>query len=214
MPLAFDKLLTKQRCIAGACPRRASRSSSSPHRMALGWKPPVVLSRCVRDRAMGLQLVDESAAGGTPLPKRSNTISELLVKRTSGPGSHGRHSGRGALPIVEIRPKEGAYTLPDKYTVGATNYLLSARWTRPPPDASRLNRGQRLPRHRGRDYARVDRMIVRPDGEPGGVGNQHAARHTETSLFPRRRPRWGLTFRGCCSAMAWTGAAGAPAPSR
>jgi D-alanine-D-alanine ligase len=213
--LAFDKLLTKQRCIAaGLSTPRFTLVKSPSTGWPLGWKPPVVLKPLRQGSSVGLQLVDDVGRWRDALAEAFKHDSELLVEENV----LGREVTVGILageplPIVEIRPKEGAYTYLNKYTVGATDYLCPAPMD---PTATRRIQITAVSAYRaigGRDYARVD-LIVRPDGEPVVLEINTLPGMTETSLFPKAAAALGIDFPGLCQRMVEQVLRRTPAPSR
>jgi len=200
--LAFDKLLTKQRCIAAGLPTPRftlvrSRSTGWP----IGWKPPVVVKPLRQGSSVGLQFVEDVGRWRDALAEGLKHDSELLVEeRVLGREVTVGILGGEALPIVEIRPKEGGYDYRNKYTAGATDYLCPA-----PLDASATRRIQvtAVSVYRaigGRDYARVD-LMVRPDGEPVILEVNTLPGMTETSLFPKAAAALGIGLPQLCQRM-------------
>ena len=108
--------------------------------------------------------------------------------------------GEWALPIVEVRPKAGAYDYTNKYTAGRTEYRGPA-----PCDASIT---ASIPRAAlaafravgGRDYARVD-VMVRGGGQPVVLEVNTLPGMTETSLLPKAAAAAGINFEGLCDRM-------------
>jgi D-alanine-D-alanine ligase len=105
-----------------------------------------------------------------------------------------------ALPVVEIRPKQGAYDYANKYTVGATEYFCPA-----PFDAATTARIQQAALGAfqavgGRDYARVD-IMVRSPGEPVVLEVNTLPGMTETSLLPKAAAAAGLSYAELCQRM-------------
>jgi D-alanine--D-alanine ligase len=104
------------------------------------------------------------------------------------------------LPVVEIRPKAGAYDYRNKYTVGATEYLCPA-----PFDEATTKQLQTaaLGAFRAvgcRDYARVD-VMVRPSGEPVVLEVNTLPGMTETSLLPKAAAAAGISYSELCERM-------------
>jgi D-alanine-D-alanine ligase len=108
--------------------------------------------------------------------------------------------GGVALPLVEIKPKAGAYDYRNKYTVGATEYLCPA-----PFDEATTKRVQDagLAAFRavgGRDYARVD-VMVRANGDPIVLEVNTLPGMTETSLLPKAAAAAGIPYAELCERM-------------
>ena len=98
------------------------------------------------------------------------------------------------LGLVEIRPREGAYTFEAKYTPGATDFAIPAEI--PSEAADRLEEtaltAYRILGCSG--YARVD-TIVR-DGVPQVIDVKTIPGFTETSTFPLAAEAAGVSFEG------------------
>ena len=105
-----------------------------------------------------------------------------------------------ALPLVEIRPKAGAYDYRNKYTVDATEYLCPA----PLDEAVTLSvQAAALAAFRavgGREYARVD-VMVRASGEPVVLEVNTLPGMTETSLLPKAAAAAGIGYPELCERM-------------
>ena len=108
--------------------------------------------------------------------------------------------GGEALPIVEVRPRQGGYDYQNKYTSGRTEYFCPASF-----DAATAQRIQQaaLAAFRavgGRDYGRVD-VIARPGGDPVVLEVNTLPGMTETSLLPKAAAAAGMSFPELCQRM-------------
>ena len=200
--IAFDKVLTKQRCIQAGIPTARFLALDSPKASwPLGWQPPVVLKPVRQGSSVGLQFVERVADWNVALTEAfRHDTHVLLEERILGPEATVGILGDEALPVVEIRPKQGAYDYRNKYTVGATEYFCPA-----PFDASATARIQAagLGAFRaigGRDYARVD-VMVREDGQPVVLEVNTLPGMTETSLLPKAAAAAGLSYADLCQRM-------------
>jgi D-alanine-D-alanine ligase len=200
--VAFDKVLTKQRCLANGVPTSPFVVLTDPAAAwPAGWQPPVVLKPVRQGSSVGLHFVESpdqlAAALGSALEFDSEVLMEQQVL--------GREATVGiledrALPVVEVEPKQGVLDYNNKYTKGATNYYCPGRF-----DARTTERIQAaaLGAFRavgGRDYARVD-VMVRPDGSPVVLEVNTLPGMTETSLLPKAAALVGLDFPALCSKM-------------
>ena len=121
--IAFDKVLTKQRCVAAGVPTAkylVVESARTP--WPLGWQPPVVVKPVRQGSSVGLHFVDRVADWPGALAEALRYDSQLLVEERIV----GRETTVGildgtALPVVEVRPKTGSYDYQTKYTAGATD---------------------------------------------------------------------------------------------
>jgi D-alanine-D-alanine ligase len=151
--------------------------------------------------SVGLQFVERVADWNAALTEAfRHDTHVLLEERILGPEATVGILGDEALPVVEIRPKQGAYDYRNKYTVGATEYFCPA-----PFDASATARIQAagLGAFRaigGRDYARVD-VMVRADGQPVVLEVNTLPGMTETSLLPKAAAAAGLSYADLCQRM-------------
>jgi D-alanine-D-alanine ligase len=104
------------------------------------------------------------------------------------------------LPVVEVRPRQGAYDYATKYTAGAAEYLCPAPF--PAVVTGRIQEAG-LGAFRavgGRDYARVD-VMVSASGEPVVLEVNTLPGMTETSLLPKAAAAAGLDYGGLCQRM-------------
>lgn len=205
--LAFDKVLTKQRLLACGVPTApfvVVRQADVP--WPEGWDPPVVVKPVRQGSSVGLQFVDEVAGWPAALAAALAHDHEVLVEeRIRGRELTVGILDREVLPVVEIRPREGAYDYRNKYTTGATEYLcpapLGEAVTRQVQEAA----WGAFTAVGGRDYARVDVMLSRDD-RPAVLEVNTLPGMTETSLLPKAAAAAGMDFKSLCQRMvdlAW-----------
>ena len=200
--IGFDKVLTKERCVAAGVPTARFAVIEAPKASwPMGWDPPVILKPVCQGSSVGLNLVERVSDWSNALAEAMRHDSRVLVEEKIS----GRECTVGildgeALPIVEVRPKTGAYDYKNKYTSGATDYLCPA-----PFDAAATKRiqGAALGAFRaigGRDYARVD-VMVRANGEPVVLEVNTLPGMTETSLLPKAAAAAGIGYAELCQRM-------------
>ena len=200
--IAFDKVLTKQRCIEAGVPTAkflVVDSDKTPWPM--GWQPPLVVKPVRQGSSVGLQFVERVSEWSDALREASRHGSELLVEEKIV----GRETTVGildgvALPIVEVRPKSGSYDYRNKYTAGNTEYFCPAEF-----DAATTARIQAAALGAfhaigGRDYSRVD-VMVRPNGEPVVLEVNTLPGMTPTSLLPKAAAAAGISYGQLCQRM-------------
>lgn len=199
---AFDKVLTKKLCLETGVPTAPFEVVSSPTTpWPRGWNPPVVLKPVRQGSSVGLQFVEDVADWSAALTEALRYDSEILMEeKILGRETTVGILGGEALPIVEVRPKEGSYDYKNKYTAGRTEYFCPA-----PFDAAATQRIQSaaLGAFRavgGRDYGRVD-VMVRANGEPVVLEVNTLPGMTETSLLPKAAAAAGLSFPELCQRM-------------
>ena len=199
---AFDKALTKERCRAAGVPTARSHVFGAVQtEWPVGWQPPVVLKPVRQGSSVGLHFVEEPARFGDALADALKHDTEVLMEERI----IGRETTVGiledtALPVVEVRPRQGAYDYRNKYTPGATEYFCPAEF---PVSVTAAIQAAALGAFRavgGRDYARVD-VMVRGDGSPVVLEVNTLPGMTETSLLPKAAAAAGLDFGALCERL-------------
>jgi D-alanine-D-alanine ligase len=200
--LAFDKVATKQRCLeAGVATARYAVFDKPDVSWPMGWQPPVVLKPVRQGSSVGLQFVERVSDWSAALAEAFRYDARVLMEERI----YGRETTVGilageALPVVEVRPRQGAYDYANKYTAGNTEYFCPA-----PFDATVTKRIQAaglgaFQAVGGRDYARVD-VMVRHGGDPVVLEVNTLPGMTETSLLPKAAAAAGLTYAALCQRM-------------
>ncbi|HYG21605.1 MAG TPA: D-alanine--D-alanine ligase [Verrucomicrobiae bacterium] len=200
--MAFDKVLTKECCVAADVLTAKSfvvRSPSAP--WPDGWEPPLVVKPVRQGSSVGLHFVDSMDQWTAAVSSALKFDSEVLVEeRIIGRETTVGILGGAPLPVVEVRPKCGSYDYRSKYTPGSTEYFCPAEF-----DASTTARIQTaaLSAFRaigGRDYARVDVMVT-TEGAPVVLEVNTLPGMTETSLLPKAAKVAGLSYAELCQRM-------------
>jgi len=200
--IAFDKALTKERCVAAGVPTAKHVLVSTANTpWPRGWNPPVVIKPVRQGSSVGLQFVERVAEWPAALTEALRYDTQVLVEEKIV----GRETTVGildgvALPIVEIRPKAGAYDYRNKYTMGATEYLCPAPFDEP---TAKQIQAAGLAAFRAvgcRDYARVD-VMVRANGDPVVLEVNTLPGMTETSLLPKAAAAAGVGYAELCERM-------------
>lgn len=200
--IAFDKVLTKERLVAAGIPTaRYVVIESDKMAWPMGWEPPVVVKPVRQGSSVGLQFVDRVADWAAALRESFRYDSQLIAEeRILGRETTvGILDGR-ALPVVEVRPKSGAYDYRNKYTAGNTEYFCPAPFDEA---TTRAIQEAALGAFRvvgGRDYARVD-VMVRENGAPVVLEANTLPGMTPTSLLPKAALAAGITYAELCQRM-------------
>ena len=201
--IAFDKVLTKQKCIeAGVPTAKFAVVSSAQAPFPKDLVPPLVVKPVRQGSSVGLQFVERVEDWKNAIAEALKFDSEVLVEEKIV----GRETTVGILdgqplPVVEVRPKAGTYDYKNKYTAGATEYFCPADF-----DVATTAKIQNaaLGAFRavgGRDYSRVD-VMVRANGDPIVLEVNTLPGMTETSLLPKAAAAAGLNYGQLCQRMA------------
>jgi D-alanine-D-alanine ligase len=200
--IAFDKVLTKRRCLEAGIPTakfQVVNSVKAP--WPQDWQPPLVVKPVRQGSSVGLQFVERVEDWQNALAQALKFDSEVLVEeKIIGRETTVGILGGGPLPVVEVRPKVGSYDYRNKYTAGCTEYFCPA-----PFDEATTRRIQdaafgAFKAVGGRDYARVD-VMVRASGEPVVLEVNTLPGMTETSLWPKAAAAAGLNYAQLCQRM-------------
>ena len=167
----------------------------------MGWQPPVVLKPVRQGSSVGLQFVERVGDWSAALAEALRYDSEVLMEEKIV----GRETTVGilagaALPIVEVRPKQGVYDYSSKYTAGASEYFCPAPFDRAASErihAAALGAFQAVG---GRDYGRVD-VMVRQNDHPVVLEVNTLPGMTETSLLPKAAAAAGIDYAELCQRM-------------
>ncbi|MEI6323123.1 MAG: D-alanine--D-alanine ligase [bacterium] len=197
--VAFDKILTKRALDQAGVPTprweilRAGEQPTLPL--------PIVIKAPRQGSSVGVHLIRSQdqiapALADCLLHGEEILVEELVAGRELTVGILGDH----ALPVVEIRPREGFYDYTNKYTKGATDYLVPAPLN--PVDTEKV---QALARAANqalglRVYCRVD-ILLSPSG-PTVLEINTIPGMTETSLLPKAAAASGLDFVALCLKIA------------
>lgn len=200
--IGFDKVLTKQRCVAAGVPTARFVVIESPGASwPRGWNPPVVLKPVCQGSSVGLHFVERVSDWSAAVTEALRHDARVLVEeKVAGRECTVGLLGDQTLPIIEVRPKTGIYDYQTKYTNGSTEYLCPAPFDEVTAERVRAAALGAFRAIGGRDYSRVD-VIVRPDGSPVVLEVNTLPGMTETSLLPKGALAMGMTYDGLCQRM-------------
>lgn len=200
--IAFDKVLAKERFTAASVPTpRFAVLASAGAAWPEGWKPPVVLKPARQGSSVGLVFVDQTTDWAAALKEAFRFDSQVLMEeKIAGRETTVAILDGQPLPVVEVRPKQGAYDYRNKYTSGRTDYFCPAPFD--PAVTRRIQDAALGAFHAvgGREYARVD-VMVDSAGAPWVLEVNTLPGMTETSLLPKAAAAAGLSYASLCQAM-------------
>ena len=199
---AFDKVLTKKRLLREGIPTARFAVLGAPRPdLPPGWTPPVVVKPVRQGSSIGLRFVERAEEWASALAEAFRYDTEVLLEEKI----QGRETTVGiledrALPVAEIRVKNGAFDYRNKYTAGAARHFCPADF-----DAATTARIQSaaLGAFRavgGRDFARVDVMVTAA-GEPVVLEVNTLPGMTELSIMPEAAAAAGLNYGQLCQRM-------------
>jgi D-alanine-D-alanine ligase len=199
--LAFDKAASKGIFEAHdvSTPRGITLTRGDPIASVLGAMAlPVVVKPARQGSSVGVHRVShhaelEEACRDAWKYDEQIVIEEFVAGREL---TVSLFDGR-ALPVVEVKPRDGFFSYDAKYTKGQTEYLVPA-----PLAPSEALRAQELAlqAHAAlgcRDYSRVD-LIMGGDGRMVVLEVNTIPGFTETSLMPKAAREAGLDFKTLC----------------
>jgi D-alanine-D-alanine ligase len=197
--LAFDKILTKRSLVDEGVPTPRSEVLVAGEFPTLPL--PVVIKAPRQGSSVGVHLVREVTQIGPALADCLNHGAEILVEELV----EGRELtvgvlGDRVLPVVEIRPGEGFYDYANKYTKGATEYLVPAPLTWEETLAVQSIALAAVRALGLRVYCRVD-VLLGKEG-PTVLEINTIPGMTETSLLPKAAAASGLDFTNLCCRIA------------
>ena len=200
--IAFDKVLTKKRCVETGVPTaKFLVVTSEKIPWPKDWQPPLVAKPVRQGSSVGLQFVERVEDWQKALAEALKFDSEVLVEeKIVGRETTVGILGGEPLPIVEVRPKMGSYDYKNKYTAGRTEYFCPAEFdsvTAKQIQDAALGAFKAIG---GRDYARVD-VMVRDGDKPMVLEVNTLPGMTETSLLPKAAVAAGLNYAQLCQRM-------------
>ena len=200
--IAFDKVLTKQRCLQAGVPTPRFEVFDAPQ-LALppGWSLPVVLKPVRQGSSVGLRIVERATDWAVALAEAFRFDTRVLMEeKIQGAETTVGILGGQALPVVEIRVKQGPFDYRNKYTAGAADHLCPAPFDGPVTQGIQAAALRAFQAVGGRDFARVD-VMVDSTGRPFVLEVNTLPGLTELSLLPEAARAAGLSYAQLCQRM-------------
>jgi D-alanine-D-alanine ligase len=197
--LAFDKILTKKALAVSGVPTPDWEILVEGELPSLSL--PMVIKAPRQGSSVGVHLIHEREEIATALADCLIHGTEILVEKlVVGRELTVGILGEQVFPVVEIRPLAGFYDYTNKYTKGATEYLVPAPLT---PEENESVQRVAMAAHRAlglKVYSRVD-VLLGTDG-PTVLEINTIPGMTETSLLPKAAAAAGIDFPGLCARIA------------
>jgi len=196
---AFDKILTKKALVRAGVPTPRHEILTEGGNPTLPL--PVVIKAPRQGSSVGVHLVHTESAIVPAISDCLRHGPEILVEElVKGRELTVGVLGETVLPVVEIRPGEGFYDYANKYTKGATEYLVPAPLS---PEETKAVQAVALAAVRAlglKVYSRVD-VLLPPEG-PTVLEINTIPGMTETSLLPTAADAAGMAFAPLCLRIA------------
>lgn len=197
--IAFDKILTKKSLQKAGVPTPRSQILGAGDQPSIPL--PIVIKAPCQGSSVGVHLVHEVSEIAPAVADCLQHGDEVLVEELV----QGRELtvgilGEEVLPVVEIRPVAGFYDYTNKYTKGATEYLVPAPLT---PAETKAVQSVALASVKAlglKVYSRVD-VLLGKEG-PTVLEINTIPGMTETSLLPKAAASYGLDFVTLCCRIA------------
>ena len=198
--MAFDKLQTKARFDAAGVP--SAKYEVVPAGQEPSFPPPYVIKAPCEGSSVGVFIVKTAEEAAPAVREAAKFARELLVEEFV----EGRELTVGilgdlALPVIEIRPREGFYDFNNKYPFltgkGAADHYCPAALD---PVETELVQRTALEAKRALDlrvYCRVD-ILLRPNGQPIVLEINTIPGMTEASLLPEAARAAGIDYPQLC----------------
>lgn len=197
--VAFDKILTKKSLQKAGVPTPRSEILRAGERPSIPL--PIVIKAPRQGSSVGVHLIHEASGVEAAIADCLRHGDEILVEELV----QGRELtvgvlGKEVLPVVEIRPLAGFYDYTNKYTKGATEYLVPAPLTSAETEAVQSVALAAVKALGLKVYSRVDVLLGK--GGPTVLEINTIPGMTETSLLPKSASAYGLDFVTLCCRIA------------
>jgi D-alanine-D-alanine ligase len=199
--VAFDKVLSKEAFSRDSIPTPKGVVLTNVCVPPSDVPPPWVLKPVAQGSSVGLIMVDDETQWASALEDALIHGKRVLCEeRVEGREiTVGVLAGK-ALPVVEVRPKSGAYDYQSKYTKGATEYSCPADLPDAITEQVQLLGVQAFKAVGALDFGRVDIMLD-SSLSPYVLEVNTLPGMTETSLFPKAAAAADIGFNQLCQCM-------------
>nr|AIA18186.1 D-alanine--D-alanine ligase [uncultured bacterium] len=202
--LAFDKTATKKKFEASGVPTPPCRIMKKGDREVPRLKEPFpwVVKPSKQGSSVGVTIVQKEEDLEKAVKLGFESDDEVLIEAfIDGREMTIAVLGEEALKIVEIKPKSGWYDYQNKYTKGATEYLVPAPLTKHQELCLQTLAVQAHKCLGCRDVSRVD-VRMDPNENNFVLEVNTLPGMTETSLLPKAAAAAGISFSQLCDSLA------------
>ena len=202
--IGMDKIASRQRFEAAglSVPRgwTIDARSWSPGALA-GLSYPVVVKPATQGSSLGISVVNTAEQLSVAVAEAGQYGPDILMEEyVAGRELTVGVLGEEALPVVEIRPRQGFFDYTAKYTSGLTDYLVPAPL---PPHVAQATQAVGLAAHRAlgcRHLSRAD-LILSHEGLPVLLEVNTVPGFTPTSLLPKAAACVGISYDALCEQL-------------
>jgi D-alanine-D-alanine ligase len=199
--VAFDKILSKERFVAGTIPTPVYEVLHNGDRPS--FSPPLVVKAPSQGSSVGVYIVKNDSDLDPAVNDAHGYSKTLLIEKfVKGRELTVGILGQRPLPVVEIVTKDGVYDFRNKYpwanTGGSSSHFCPAPLS---PEETKLVQDAAVAAHRALGlevYSRVDVMLT-DDGHPIVLEVNTIPGMTETSLLPDAARAEGMEFPALCA---------------
>lgn len=202
--LAFDKTATKKKFEAAGVPTPPCRIMKKGEREIPRLKQPFpwVVKPSKQGSSVGVTIVQKEQDLEKAVKLAFESDDEVLIEAfIDGREMTIAVLGEEALKVVEIKPKSGWYDYQNKYTKGATEYLVPAPLTKHQELCLQTLAVQAHKCLGCRDVSRVD-VRMDPNENNFVLEVNTLPGMTETSLLPKAAAAAGISFSQLCDRLA------------
>ncbi len=180
---------------------REMGASAALERIADEIGLPLVVKPATGGSSLGLSFVEDVTALPQAVVGSFSYAETVMIERFVGGTEVAVTVLDGEpLPPVEIHPKEGVYDFAARYTAGATEFHVPARFDDDVLEACRDAARRAWAAVGARHISRAD-LIVDTDGRPWLLELDTCPGLTETSLAPQAAAAAGLEFATLCEKL-------------
>ncbi|MGH1467648.1 MAG: D-alanine--D-alanine ligase family protein [Bdellovibrionales bacterium] len=181
--------------------------SDEMHKEIASWSDGFVVKPSESGSSRGVSLCDDMSELKAALEESFKWHGVAIIeKRVKGREITAAVFQEEAFELIEIRPKTGFYDMKNKYTKGATDYLVPAPVSEGLKKDCQKYAVQIYKEFKLRTYGRVDFLITNDESECYFMEVNTLPGCTQTSLFPKALAQKGIEFKHLVDTLIKTAA--------